>query len=270
MEITGAVNTTLFSSPVDRSTGAVPAAPVTDTTAVSSSGSALDSPEENATRKAEPGQKSAEAEDRGYSSSELTAEEQFEIRELESRDTEVRQHELAHASVGGQFTGAAQLEYTRGPDGRLYATSGEVSVDTSSIADNPQATIEKMQTVIQAALAPADPSSQDRQVAAKAQALLAEAFASLANSESEEADKTSEEAEGAGESQTSSEEGEVEIGMDRTQVVEATVSKAENPFQTLASDTSVESGNLMMERRLVETGVFSKVFPEGSVIKSLV
>ncbi|WP_370298410.1 putative metalloprotease CJM1_0395 family protein [Pontibacterium sp.] len=126
-------------------------------------------------------------------SSELTEQELQVVEELEARDREVRQHEQAHANVGGQYTGAPELEYTRGPDGRMYATSGEVSVDTSAIPNDPEATIEKMRTVIAAALAPAEPSSQDRQVAAKAQALMAEALAELATQDgSGEGDETGE------------------------------------------------------------------------------
>jgi hypothetical protein len=52
----------------------------------------------------------------------------------------------------------------------MYAVSGEVSIDVSPVNGNPQATIAKMATVRSAALAPADPSGQDRAVAASATA----------------------------------------------------------------------------------------------------
>lgn len=90
------------------------------------------------------------------------------IRQLSQRDTEVRAHEQAHSSVGGQYAGSAQYSYQRGPDGVNYAMGGEVPIDAGVISGDPQATLEKMQIVQRAALAPADPSAQDRRVAALA------------------------------------------------------------------------------------------------------
>ena len=87
------------------------------------------------------------------------------------RDREVRAHEAAHASVGGIYAGAPSYSFARGPDGKNYAVSGEVSIDVSPVAGNPQATIDKAQIVRRAALAPAQPSSQDRAVASAAIAL---------------------------------------------------------------------------------------------------
>ena len=104
----------------------------------------------------------------------LTQAERERVQELQQRDREVRQHERAHQAAGGSVTGSAQYTYTQGPDGRRYAIAGEVSIDTSTEYD-PRETIAKMQTVIRAALAPAEPSSQDRQVAAQARAQLAQA-----------------------------------------------------------------------------------------------
>lgn len=112
---------------------------------------------------------------------------QAQINALKARDREVRAHEAAHASVGGQYAGAPVFQYQRGPDGRRYAVGGEVSIDASPVADNPQATIRKLETVRAAALAPADPSPQDRQVAARATALIAEARRQLALQLREEA-----------------------------------------------------------------------------------
>ena len=90
------------------------------------------------------------------------------IRQLSQRDAEVRAHEQAHAAVGGQYAGSANFSYERGPDGVNYAVGGEVPIDVSVISGDPQATLEKMLVVQRAALAPAEPSSQDRRVAALA------------------------------------------------------------------------------------------------------
>lgn len=100
---------------------------------------------------------------------------QQEIRQLKSRDAEVRAHERAHASVGGSHTGSPSYSFEIGPDGQKYAVAGEVSVDMSPIAGNPEATIAKMQKVRAAALAPANPSIQDTRVAAAAQAIINQA-----------------------------------------------------------------------------------------------
>lgn len=114
-------------------------------------------------------------------SRELTGEEQEQTRELKKRDREVRTHEQAHLGAAGQFArGGASFEYETGPDGRQYAVGGEVQIDTAPVPDDPQATIQKMQQVRRAALAPAKPSAQDRKVAAQAAAAEREASAQLA------------------------------------------------------------------------------------------
>ncbi len=101
------------------------------------------------------------------------------ISELKSRDQEVRSHELAHASVGGAFTGSPQYSFETGPDGKKYAVEGSVSVDLSSIPGDPRATIAKMQKVHAAALAPANPSVQDTRVAANAAQIILQAQSEL-------------------------------------------------------------------------------------------
>ena len=125
------------------------------------------------------------------SANELTEEEQQEVEELEARDEEVRVHEQAHASVGGQYAGSPSYSYEQGPDGKRYITDGEVQIDVSPIANDPQATIEKMKQVYRAALAPAEPSAADRSVASEAQQQIAEATAELANTNQGNEDSTS-------------------------------------------------------------------------------
>ena len=110
------------------------------------------------------------------SGKELTEDQQKQVKELESRDIEVRTHEQAHLAVAGSLAqGGASFEYQTGPDGKNYAVGGEVSIDTSPEA-TPEATISKMQQVKAAALAPAEPSSQDRSVAASATQQIAKAM----------------------------------------------------------------------------------------------
>lgn len=106
------------------------------------------------------------------------------INELEDRDKEVRTHELAHASVGGSVTGSPNYSFKTGPDGKKYAVGGEVSVDLSIVSGNPTATIAKMQKVHAAALAPVNPSAQDRRVAANAIQIILQAQSELQDQDS--------------------------------------------------------------------------------------
>ncbi|MBL8175449.1 MAG: hypothetical protein JNK48_12315 [Bryobacterales bacterium] len=100
---------------------------------------------------------------------------------LAKTDREVRAHEQAHMAAGGAYTrGGPTYTYQRGPDGRLYAVGGEVSIDTSPVAGDPEATLRKANTVRAAALAPAEPSSADRAVAGQAAQMAAAAQAEIA------------------------------------------------------------------------------------------
>lgn len=110
------------------------------------------------------------------------------IRNLEIRDKEVRTHEMAHAAVGGAYTGSPSYSYEIGPDGKKYAVEGEVAVDLTPIAGDPKETIAKMKKVQAAALAPASPSAQDTRVAASASGIIAEAQAELIALNSEDAE----------------------------------------------------------------------------------
>ncbi|MES2264196.1 MAG: putative metalloprotease CJM1_0395 family protein [Pseudomonadota bacterium] len=110
---------------------------------------------------------------------ELTPEQLAQVAKLKARDTEVRQHELAHLSVaGGLATSGPSYTYQRGPNGVSYAVGGEVSIDTSPGA-TPQETLSRARTIQAAALAPAEPSGADRAVAASAQQLEQQARAAL-------------------------------------------------------------------------------------------
>ncbi len=128
---------------------------------------------------------------------ELSEEEKVQVQELAGRDREVRAHEQAHQAVGGQYAGGASYEYQMGPDGKRYAVGGEVSIDTSKERE-PQATIAKMQVVQAAAMAPAQPSGQDRSVAAQAAATQAEAQGELREQQTEKAAASREGTDGAG------------------------------------------------------------------------
>jgi hypothetical protein len=104
-----------------------------------------------------------------------TKEEAEQVKELKARDAEVRAHEQAHiAAAGGIAVSGPTYTYQTGPDGQKYAIGGEVNIDMSPESE-PEATIRKMQQVRRAALAPADPSPQDRAVASAASQIEAQA-----------------------------------------------------------------------------------------------
>ncbi len=97
-----------------------------------------------------------------------------QIARLKQTEEKVKAHEAAHKSAGGGLAGSASYSYTQGPDGRSYVTGGEVQINMSD-GRTPEETIARMQQVIQAALAPSDPSGQDRSVAAQAASRMAQA-----------------------------------------------------------------------------------------------
>lgn len=122
----------------------------------------------------------------------LTKEQQVEAQKMRARDAEVRAHEQAHVSVGGNLVKkGASYEYRIGPDGKRYAVSGDVQIDTSEVKDDPQATVLKAQHIRRTALAPADPSAQDHQVAADAASMAMNAQQELARQKYQESQKGS-------------------------------------------------------------------------------
>lgn len=124
-------------------------------------------------------------------SQQLTPDQQREVDQLQATDRKVRAHEQAHIAAGRELiTSGPQYTYTYGPDGKQYATGGEVGIDTSP-EKKPDANIRKGERIQSAALAPAEPSQQDYSVAAAGSRL----------EEQGRADKLREEAQAASEAQ---------------------------------------------------------------------
>ena len=114
------------------------------------------------------------------STSELTTQDLQQLQQLKARDQLVRAHESAHIAAGsGIVRGGANFSFQRGPNGVQYAVGGEVKIDASKVEGDPQATLKKAEKIRAAALAPAQPSSQDRNVAAKAVQMAIEARAEI-------------------------------------------------------------------------------------------
>lgn len=108
-------------------------------------------------------------------SGELTPEQQQEVEKLKQRDAEVRAHEQAHiAAAAGLSTSAPTYTYQTGPDGKKYAVGGEVNVSFTE-SGNPETDLQNAEAMKNSALAPADPSSQDKSVAGEAEKLIQKA-----------------------------------------------------------------------------------------------
>lgn len=99
----------------------------------------------------------------------LDEEEKQQIEELKRRDREVKAHEQAHIAASAGLAGAPSYDYQTGPDGKRYAIGGNVSLRSSGSSD-PATALRDAETIKRAATAPADPSSTDRAVAARASA----------------------------------------------------------------------------------------------------
>lgn len=117
---------------------------------------------------------------------ELSTEDQRRVEQLSAADRKVRLHEQAHLAAGGGLVrGGANYSYETGPDNKRYAVAGDVAIDASE-GRTPEATITKAQQVRAAALAPADPSAQDRRVASLASQMELQARLEMAIQAAEE------------------------------------------------------------------------------------
>ena len=118
-------------------------------------------------------------------SQELSEDEEKMLGDLQARDTEVRAHEAAHQAAGGGMTGAASYTYQQGPDGKMYAIGGEVSISIKT-GSTPEETIANARQIVAAAMAPGNPSPQDHSVASSAKIMEMKAQQQLAKAQQEE------------------------------------------------------------------------------------
>lgn len=89
------------------------------------------------------------------------------ISEMQKVERSVTAHEQAHKAAAGPYAGPISYDYETGPDGKRYVVGGEVPIKAPR-GRTPEETIQIMERVKRAALAPADPSAQDVAVAALA------------------------------------------------------------------------------------------------------
>jgi len=81
------------------------------------------------------------------------------LEKFKALDAKTRAHEQQHAAAG-DTKGAISYNYQVGPDGKLYATGGHVKLDTS-IPNDPEAALAKLEKLSNAAGAPSELSSAD-------------------------------------------------------------------------------------------------------------
>jgi hypothetical protein len=106
----------------------------------------------------------------------LTPQEEAVVQQLKARDAEVRRHEQSHLMAGRPHAhGPAHYTYQLGPDGKRYAIGGDVRIDLRPVPGNPKATLQKAQIIRRSALAPEEPSAQDRRIAQQADRMIAQA-----------------------------------------------------------------------------------------------
>ncbi len=135
--------------------------------------------EESEVKKLQKEEKKAQEKQEKQNPQELSEDEKRLVKELQARDSEVKAHEAAHQAAGGGNTGPASFSYQQGPDGKMYAIGGEVSISIKGGA-TPQEQIANARAIITAAMAPANPSSQDFAVANSAKMMEMKAQQKLA------------------------------------------------------------------------------------------
>lgn len=119
------------------------------------------------------------------STDELSADEERVVKNLQARDTEVKAHEAAHQAAGGGMAGVASYTYEQGPDGKMYAIGGEVSISTKG-GSTPEEAVRNARQVAAAAMAPASPSPQDYSVASSARVMEMKALQQITKQQQEE------------------------------------------------------------------------------------
>jgi hypothetical protein len=211
------------------------------------------------------------SEDRDQVKREREQAELKQVQELAARDREVRAHEQAHAAAAGQYGGSPTYEYVRGPDGVSYAVGGSVDVDTSPIPGNPEATLRKAEQLQRAASAPADPSGQDRQVAAQAAQLAEQARAEIreqATIDAQENERQQRETDEERRAQEASREAELLVAEEaRKEREDASFSDEQRLLDQRRARAELfeQAGrrNVDINRRLIEIGVFPGAISAG-------
>lgn len=88
---------------------------------------------------------------------------------FEHAQSQIQQHVESHLSVTTLYSSGPNYQYRVSPDGKRVIVSGDVSFDVSPSSNSPHETLHKAEIIKQAALAPNDPTPEDRRVSLQAQ-----------------------------------------------------------------------------------------------------
>jgi hypothetical protein len=153
-----------------------------------------------------------------------------------------------------------------------YAVSGEVSINLSEVAGDPEATLEVARQARRAAQAPAEPSDQDRRVAAQAAQLELEARQDIAELRLQERQAEAEAAD-AIQAQGEAEDAErAEREEERRRERDEALADAQSEVVETAADrfAEINNRNIDLNRRLIEIGVSQPAAPAGGIFDQTV
>ena len=204
--------------------------------------------------------------------------EQKIVDQLAARDREVRAHEQAHAAVGGQYASSPTYTYQRGPDGVSYAIGGEVSIDTSPIPNDPKATLRKAEQIARAANAPAEPSGQDRAVAAQAAKIAQQARVEISRQsqekaqiqESAQSEKPSTAADDVEARKTAEQEALEKQRQEEEEIKEQLRLESQRQSVRALELAELQRKNITTNRRLLEIDSFERLGGVGRLVDSRV
>lgn len=200
--------------------------------------------------------------------------EQKQIDELAALDRAVHAHEQAHSAVAGQYAGTTTYEFVKGPDGVSYAVGGEVSISTSPIPNDPEATIAKARQIRMAANAPADPSPQDRRVAAAAASMENEARAELLSQKAQQAQQAQQQSDGKVKAQKAEAEKQAANEDELRQAAKEEAAKRQAELDRSSAEraaimTKSAQATFNITRRLVEIGAVKGTPSVGNLLNSI-
>ncbi|MBX3682038.1 MAG: hypothetical protein KF731_05110 [Thauera sp.] len=146
--------------------------------------------------------------------------EQRQVAELAERDREVRAHEMCMSPRRRRPGDPGRQLHLSARTAQRYAIGGEVGIDTSP-GRSPEESLSKAERIRAAALAPAEPSGQDRQVAAQASRMASDARMEIARREFEQG--------GAGTEAAATRDGPGYRGMRAAQAYSAALAPGQGP-----------------------------------------
>lgn len=113
----------------------------------------------------------------------LSERDQAALQNLRQRDAQVRQEENAHAGAAGSIAGPIVYTYQRGPDGRMYAVGGSVSISAQTYTGDPAEARALGARINAAANAAINPSGADQRAASLGNDIAAQGASAYGNTQ---------------------------------------------------------------------------------------